>query len=103
MKFEMYASSGTNGSTMEVHDNQVELWSAAFDADLAGLFDTTPAATAIPVLDAAIARFLDDPDSLRTHLAADDWRGLRGNRLLVQQMRDWLATYDGATVSSVAT
>lgn len=102
MKFELYASSGTNGSETVVHDNQLALWSAAFGgADLTTLFDMATAATAIPVLDAAIARFLDNPDDLRPNLAADDWQGLRGNRRLIQGLRDWLATYEGATISSV--
>lgn len=86
-----------------VHDNQVELWTAAFNGQaLTTLFDTTTADAAIPVLDAATARFLDAPDDLRPYLAADDWcRAFRGNRRLIQGMRDWLATYDGATISSV--
>ena len=99
MKFEMVSDGGANVSVMEVSPVQVPVWEEAFQIELADLFDMDTAETALPVLDAAVRRFYDAPDALRPLLHPADWRGLKGNRQLIQRMRDWMATYPGATIS----
>ena len=98
-KFECIAEGGTYVSTPVIQPHRETLWSAAFGRDsLDGLFDVTPAADAITVLDEAIARFNADPESLRPLVAADDPIGLRGNRQALAGIRRFLAQ-NGGTIS----
>ncbi|WP_157115043.1 hypothetical protein [Nocardia niwae] len=97
--FECIAAGGTYVSTPVIQANRDALWCAAFQVDsLDGLFDMTPADHAIPVFDAAIARFNDAPESLRPLVAADDPIGLRGNRKALIGIRTFLA-HNGGTIS----
>lgn len=85
-----------------IHEHQWMLWCAAFGIQsLDGMFDITPAAQAIPVLDAAIGRFNTEADRLREALHPDDWLKLRGNRRLLEKMRATLADHPDATISGV--
>ena len=97
--FECIADGGTYVSTPVIQPNREALWAAAFGRDsLDNLFDVTPAAEAIAVLDEAIARFNADPESLRPLVAADDPLGLRGNRQALAGIRRFLAQ-NGGTIS----
>ncbi|MGY2019412.1 hypothetical protein [Nocardia gipuzkoensis] len=82
-----------------IQPNRAALWAAAFGVDsLDDMFDMTPAAEAIPIVDAAIRRFNEDPNSLRPLVAADDPVGLRGNRAVLIELRKFLFE-NGGTVS----
>lgn len=97
--FHCIGAIGTIESAPRLQPNREALWAAAFNVDsVDGLFDMTPAGRAIEILDAAIARFNSVPDDLRTHLAADDRLGLRGNRLALAGIRAFLADH-GGTIS----
>ncbi|MGW4119899.1 hypothetical protein [Nocardia sp. NPDC004711] len=97
--FEVLADGETYAATVFIQPNREALWAAAFGVtQLDGLFDMTPAEQAIPVVDAAISRFNNDPDALRPLVAADDPVGLRGNRAVLLQLRARLAK-SGGTIS----
>lgn len=106
--FETRYGAGVGQEIVQVQPYQEALWTAAFGLPIqdgahtmAGLFDLTTAVKAIPVLDEAIARFNHDPDSLRRLLAKEDSIGLRGNRMVFEQIRRTLAEHDDATISGV--
>lgn len=100
--FECIAASNSYTSDFAVQPNREVLWSAAFGVEsLEGLFDMTPAEEAIPVVDAAVRRFNDDPNSLRPLVARDDRMGLRGNRGLLLQLRAFLAEHGGTISGAV--
>ncbi|WP_043654314.1 hypothetical protein [Nocardia thailandica] len=99
LSFHCIGATGTIESAPQIQPYREALWAAAFDVDsLEGLFDMTPAARAIEILDAAIARFNAIPDELRVHLDPADRLGLRGNRLALAGIRAFLADY-GGTIS----
>ncbi|MFE5290319.1 hypothetical protein ACFRAQ_35665 [Nocardia sp. NPDC056611] len=99
--FECIDPGGTYHATFVVQPNRVALWTAAFDVEsLEGLFDMTPAADAIPVIDAAVGRFNSDPEAMR-HLITDDPLGLFGNRQALLKIRNWLAQNDGSITGVV--
>jgi hypothetical protein len=76
-----------------------KLWAAAFGvASLDGLFDMTPAAEAIPVVEAAVRRFNDEPEALRPLVDSSDPVGLRGNRSVLIELWKFLFA-NGGTVS----
>ncbi|KZM71053.1 hypothetical protein [Nocardia terpenica] len=98
--FECIKNEATNVSITSLYPHQEALWCAAFERDsLDSLFDITPAAEAVRVIDKAIAKFNSDPDSLRPHLSADDWRKLRGNRDLLEKMRAFIIDSPDSTIS----
>ncbi|MCM6778018.1 hypothetical protein NDR87_31015 [Nocardia sp. CDC159] len=100
--FETIYADGIGREITEIRDHQWHLWCAAFTVQsLEGMFDLTPATRAIPILDAAIARFNAAPDDLRTALHPEDWLMLRGNRRLMEKMRATLADHPDATISGV--
>ncbi|MFC4373387.1 hypothetical protein ACFO5K_04685 [Nocardia halotolerans] len=97
--FHCIGATGTIESAPRIQPYREALWARAFGVDsMVGLFDMTPAARAIVVFDAAIARFNTAPDELREFLAADDRLGLRGNRLALAGIRAFLADH-GGTIS----
>lgn len=82
-----------------IPDNRYALWCKAFDVEsLDDLFDMTPAATAIPVLDTALDRFNSHSEDLRPLLDPSDLGGLRGNRNMLLGIRTFLAA-NGGTIS----
>lgn len=76
-----------------------KLWAAAFGVEsVDNLFDMTPAADAIPVVEAAVQRFNSAPETLRPLVDASDPVGLRGNRAVLIEL--WKFLHDnGGTVS----
>ncbi|WP_228535962.1 hypothetical protein, partial [Nocardia sp. BSTN01] len=77
-------------------------WAAAFGvATLDGLFDMTPVEDALPLFDAAIRRFNEDPEALRPLLAADDPVGLRGNRGALIKIYQHMAQLGGTISGAV--
>ncbi|MFE5290222.1 hypothetical protein ACFRAQ_35165 [Nocardia sp. NPDC056611] len=100
--FETRFGGGKGLEEVRLEPEQIPLWAKAFDVEsLDGLFDLATAEQAIPLFDAAINRFNHDPDSLRPLLDASDFRGLRGNRMVLQQMRATLADFADATISGL--
>jgi len=103
--FETRYGAGVGQEVVAVHPHQEALWATALGAqrieDALARFDLTPAAAAIPLLDAAILRFNHDPESLRPLLSPDDALNLRGNRMVLEQIRRTLADHDDATISGV--
>lgn len=100
--FECIAAIDTYASTTLILPNREALWAKAFGVDtLDGLFDMTPAEQAIPIIDAAIARFNSDPESLRPLLSPDDPVGLRGNRGALLALRKHLHTHGGTISGAV--
>lgn len=100
--FETRYGAGVGQEITQVHPHQEALWAKAFDVDsLAGLFDLTSAKDAIQKIDEAISRFNHDPDTLRPLLDASDALGLRGNRMIFEQMRRTLADHPDASISGV--
>lgn len=100
--FEFTAAGGSYALTVSIQPNREALWCAAFGVEsLEGLFDMTPVDQAKPVLDAAIARFNDDPESLRPLLAADDPMGLRGNRGILRDLRKKMVNLGGTISGAV--
>ncbi|MFI7527471.1 hypothetical protein [Nocardia salmonicida] len=97
--FEIISNGGSTVEITVVHPHQVALWQSAFERELAGMFDITPAAAAVAVLDAALARFQSHADELRALLDPSDWLGLRGNRRVLERMRATLADHPDATIS----
>lgn len=98
--FEIIANGGSTVHITVVHPHQVALWQAAFERELAGMFDITPATAATVVLDAALARFQSHAEELRVHLdPAELLGGLRNNRRVLERMRATLADYPDATIS----
>ncbi|MET8430175.1 hypothetical protein [Nocardia sp. NPDC004860] len=99
--FECIDRGGTYHATFAVLPNRVELWTAAFGVEsLEALFDMTPDDAAIPVIDAAVARFNSEPETLRPRVAPDDPIGLFGNRQALLKIRAWLAQ-NGGTITGV--
>lgn len=100
--FEFTAAGGSYAMSIAIQPNREALWCAAFDVDsLEGLFDMTPVDQAKPVLDAAIAKFNDDPESLRPLLAVDDPVGLRGNRGILRSLRAKMVNLGGTISGAV--
>lgn len=100
--FECISSSGTAMRDYVIQPYREALWAAAFEVDtLDGLFDMTPAEAAIPVIDAAVARFNTAPEELRAHWLSEDLMGLRGNRGALLSMRTHLATLGGTISGAV--
>lgn len=100
--FETRYGAGAGQEQIVMNPHQEALWTKAFGVDsITGLFDLATAAQAIPVIDQAILRFNHDPEALRPSLDASDTLGLRGNRMLFEQMRRTLADHDDATISGV--
>lgn len=67
---------------------------AAFGVDdLTGKFMYTPAAEAAPVIEAAIQTFHDRRDQLAELVHPNDWRGLDGNRRVLERMLQALHRY----------
>lgn len=98
--FETRFGAGKGQEVVFVHPHQEALWAKAFGVEtLDGMWDLETAAKAIPILDAAILMFNHSPEQLRPLLSADDMSGLRGNRLVLEQMRATLADHDDATIS----
>ncbi|MFE7798993.1 hypothetical protein [Nocardia sp. NPDC057440] len=88
--------------SIAIQPNREALWAAAFGVEsLEGLFDMTPVAVALPLIDAAIAKFNDDPESLRPLLAADDPVGLRGNRGILRNLRAKMVNLGGTISGAV--
>ncbi|MFE4714804.1 hypothetical protein ACFRAM_28590, partial [Paenibacillus sp. NPDC056722] len=102
LAFECIATADTYHSSVTVQPYRVALWSAAFGVEsLEGLFDMTPAADAIGVIDAAIARFNTDPEGLRALVDPADQLGLFGNRRVLLKLRTWLADNGGTITGAI--
>ncbi|WP_282775860.1 hypothetical protein [Nocardia sp. CC201C] len=100
--FEHIADGETSAASVFIQPYRERLWAAAFSVDtLEGLFDMTPADSALAILDAAIGRFNAMPDELRAYLAAEDTLGLRGNRGLLLSLRNRLAKLGGTISGAV--
>ena len=100
--FETRFGEGTELEEVRLEPYQELLWARAFRVDaLDGLFDITPAAQAVPRLDEAIGRFNHDPEPLRRLLDPADSRGLRGNRMVLEQIRATLVSHADATISGL--
>lgn len=100
--FECINPDGNYQVTVAVQDFRIPLWEKAFAVEtLDGLFDMTPAETAIATIDAAIERFNTSPDALRLFVSKDDPIGLFGNRKALQQMRRQLAEHGGTITGLV--
>ncbi len=100
--FETRYGAGVGQEIIQVHPHQEALWAKAFGVDkLDGLFDLTSARNAIRILDDAIDRFNHDPDSLRPLMDDSDTLGLRGHRMVFEQIRRTLADHDDASISGV--
>lgn len=97
--FEHLAHGEGYAQSIFIQPNREALWAKAFGVEsLDDLFDMTPVEQALPLFDAAISAFNDDPDRLRPLLAADDLMGLRGNRGLLIKVRMKLDKF-GGTIS----
>jgi hypothetical protein len=100
--FETRYGGGVGQETVQVHPYQEALWAKALGVDtLDNLFDLETSANAIKVLDQAINMFNHEPDNLRPLLDANDPIGLRGNRMVFEQMRRTLAEHSDASISGV--
>ncbi|MFE7717473.1 hypothetical protein ACFU44_00300 [Nocardia rhizosphaerihabitans] len=85
-----------------VDDYQVEPWKLIFETeDLSTLFDMTPAAEAIAVIDAAVARLTANSELIRHVITSQEKLGVRGYRTRLLAMRRDLANYPGARMSGV--
>ncbi|WP_406234903.1 hypothetical protein [Nocardia sp. NBC_01009] len=102
MKFEHIDKTGGFMTDFEIGPSRVALWTAAFAVEsLAELhWDMTPVSQAIPLIDAAIARFNETPDAFRALVSVDDPVGLRGNRGALLHIRKWITKNEG-TISFV--
>jgi hypothetical protein len=99
--FEIIASESNLVSHPAVQPYRWDLWCAAFQVEtLDDLFDVTPAAQAIPVIDAAIERFNTHSEELRPLVSAEDPFNLRTNRKTIEGIRNFLAAH-GGTISGV--
>ena len=94
---------GTEMSITKLNETQQEIWKKALDTeDLDQLFDSASATDAIAVLDNALAFILQDPESIRQIVWKNsDWRGVRGNRRVIEGVRNWLADHPGSTISGL--
>ncbi|TLF72936.1 hypothetical protein [Nocardia cyriacigeorgica] len=100
--FETRFGAGKGMEEVRIDPVQERLWAAAFGVEtLDGMFDLVTAAEAIPRFDEAIDRFNHEPDLLRPLLDPSDFRGLRGNRRVLEQMRATLADHPDATISGM--
>ncbi|WNN94158.1 hypothetical protein SEA_ELINAL_27 [Gordonia phage Elinal] len=59
----------------------------------------TPAADALPVIDAALSYFDDHRDELATLHDPQDWRGVAGNRQVLARIRQDLAAFDDNVIA----
>lgn len=86
-------------SVTYIPDYSWPLWHHAFDRDdLTGLWWYAPAVQALPALRAALERM--DPASVElAALAADDWRGVRGNALVLARIIQDLQAYPGSVIA----
>ena len=101
-EFEIVASAGRVYEHIGVADIQVPVWCQIFDVESVDLvFDMTPAAEAVPVIDRAIARINSGDPALRAAIHPDDRFGLRGKRQALEAMRRTLVNFEDATISGV--
>lgn len=86
-------------SVTYIPDYSWPLWHAVFGReDLTGMWWYAPAAQALPVLRAALGRM--DPASVElASLAAQDWRGVRGNALVLARIIQDLQLYPGSVIA----
>lgn len=100
--FEFVSDGHSFQESVAVQPNREALWCAAFGVEsLDGLFDVVRVEEAIPLFDAAIRRFNEDPESLRPLLAADDPVGLRGNRGALLKIRRRMAQLGGTITGAI--
>ncbi|MFF4027018.1 hypothetical protein ACFYY5_29635 [Nocardia elegans] len=100
--FETRFADGNGQEVIQVHPYQEALWAKAFGVeDLADLFDLATPSVAIPKIDEAINRFNHDPETLRPLLDPSDSLKLRGNRMVLEQMRATLADHPDASISGL--
>ncbi|MEU1526343.1 hypothetical protein ABZ413_29520 [Nocardia rhamnosiphila] len=100
--FEYLDASQSYAMSVAIQPHREALWAAAFGVEtLDGLFDMTPADQAIPVIAAAIAKFNDDPESLRPLLSPGDYIGLRGNRGILVDLRKKMLRMGGTISGAV--
>ncbi|MFE2997938.1 hypothetical protein ACFXG4_23330 [Nocardia sp. NPDC059246] len=100
--FETRYGEGRGMEEVRLETYQESLWAKAFGVEtLEGLFDLTPGDQAVTRIDEAIYRFNHDPEPLRTLLDPADTRGLRGNRMVLEQMRSTLVSHSDATISGL--
>jgi len=95
-QFELISASGKTKTTAVIDPRREALWAEALGVEsLDNLFDMTPADAAIPLLDAALARFHQDPESLRPHVDPEDATGLRMTRSGLLGLRKHLIQFGG--------
>lgn len=76
------------------------VWHAAFGRDdLTGLWWYAPAAEALPVLAAALQRFAAERKNYAALLHPLDWRGVRGNELVLRRVIHDLTTHDDSVIA----
>ncbi|WP_280389326.1 hypothetical protein [Nocardia wallacei] len=98
--FETRYGAGTGQERLPIRPEKEALWAAAFGVDnLAYIFDLDTPATAIPKIDAAIARFNHAPESLRPLLPPGEPGGLVRSRRVLEQLRATLADHEDASIS----
>ena len=104
--FECSANGGTNLLVTTLTEAQVKTWEWAFGReDLAGLFDMTPGPEAVIAFDNAKRRVHNDPRHVMSIILSysnesqPDWLGVRGNYLLMESVRTFLAANEGAVIS----
>ncbi|MFD3594258.1 hypothetical protein ACFWU5_16140 [Nocardia sp. NPDC058640] len=101
-EFELVAAGGSVYEHVGVADIQLPVWCMVFDVESLDLvFDMTPAADAVPVIDRAIARINSGDPAIRAAVHPQDRLGLRGKRQSLEAMRRTLVDFPDATISGV--
>lgn len=107
MQFECASNGGSNVSILVMRPMQQRVWEWAFEVEsLTGLFDMTPGANAVPIIDAAKRRIFDNPNDaaevvkqgLSDGLEAE-WSGMRGMYRLFDSVRSFLVSASDAIIS----
>lgn len=99
--FEILLSDQSIENTV-VEDYQVEPWKIIFDVDdLTQLFDLTPAAEAVAIIDAAVARLTAQSEEIRAVITPQELLGVRGYRTRLLAMRRSLINYPEARISGL--
>ncbi|MEU4709525.1 hypothetical protein AB0G00_24175 [Nocardia salmonicida] len=99
--FEIILSDQTIENTV-VEDYQVQAWCLIFDTDdLSSLFDMTPAAEAVAVIDEATTRLRLRSEEIRAVITSQELLGVRGYRTRLLAMRRDLVNYPDAKISGV--
>jgi hypothetical protein len=101
-EFEIVAASGSVYEHIGVADIQLPVWAKIFGVPDASLvFDVTPGAEAVPIIDAAIARINSGDPEIRAAVHPEDIFGLRGKRDRLHAMRATLVDFPDATISGI--